>query len=91
VSLKLEQVADLTPFITEILAYGFTELWIKSLTLLKQIFQRLYEYATSHLHISVHLTILEAIRDVCKRVVKELTSWVSFVGTLLDTFVFLML
>jgi CCR4-NOT transcription complex subunit 1 len=48
------------------------------LALLKQIFQRLYEYATSHVHISVHLTILEAIRDVCKRVVKELTSWVRF-------------
>lgn len=48
-----------------------------SLVLLKQIFQRLYEHSTSHLHVLVHLTILEAIRDVCKRVGKELTSWVS--------------
>lgn len=30
----------------------------------------------------MHLTILEAIRDVCKRVVKELTSWVSFLVTI---------
>jgi hypothetical protein len=29
-------------------------------------------------HVSVHLAILESIRDVCKRVVKELTSWVIY-------------
>lgn len=42
-----------------------------------KVFKRLYENTGSHLHVSVHLAILEAIRDVCKRVVKELTSWVG--------------
>jgi hypothetical protein len=42
-----------------------------------QVFKRLYENTTSDVHVSVHLAILESIRDVCKRVVKELTSWVS--------------
>jgi hypothetical protein len=41
-----------------------------------QVFKRLYENTTSNVHVSVHLAILESIRDVCKRVVKELTSWV---------------
>ncbi len=41
-----------------------------------QVFKRLYENTTSDVHVSVHLAILESIRDVCKRVVKELTSWV---------------
>jgi len=42
-----------------------------------QVFKRLYENTTSQAHVRVHLGILESIRDVCKRVVKELTSWVS--------------
>lgn len=41
-----------------------------------QIFKRLYENAGNLLHVLVHLVLLESIRDVCKRVVKELTSWV---------------
>lgn len=41
-----------------------------------QVFKRLYENTTSQAHVLVHLGILESIRDVCKRVVKELTSWV---------------
>jgi hypothetical protein len=44
--------------------------------LARQVFKRLYENTTSNVHVSVHLAILESIRDVCKRVVKELTSWV---------------
>lgn len=39
-------------------------------------FKALYENASSNLHVSANLAILVAIRDVCKRVVKELTSWV---------------
>jgi CCR4-NOT transcription complex subunit 1 len=39
-------------------------------------FKELYENASSNLHVSANLAILVAIRDVCKRVVKELTSWV---------------
>lgn len=39
-------------------------------------FKALYENASSSLHVSANLAILVAIRDVCKRVVKELTSWV---------------
>jgi CCR4-NOT transcription complex subunit 1 len=46
-------------------------MWVGS-----QVFKRLYENTTSNVHVSVHLAILESIRDVCKRVVKELTSWV---------------
>lgn len=49
-----------------------------ALVIAQKIFQRLYEHSTSHLHVLVHLTILEAIRDVCKRVGKELTSWVIY-------------
>ncbi|KAG7644767.1 CCR4-Not complex Not1 subunit [Arabidopsis thaliana x Arabidopsis arenosa] len=41
-------------------------------------FKALYENASSNLHVSANLAILVAIRDVCKRVVKELTSWVIY-------------
>ncbi|KAL1217144.1 hypothetical protein V5N11_021478 [Cardamine amara subsp. amara] len=41
-------------------------------------FKALYENASSSLHVSANLAILVAIRDVCKRVVKELTSWVIY-------------
>ncbi|BBN05282.1 CCR4-NOT transcription complex subunit 1 [Marchantia polymorpha subsp. ruderalis] len=49
-----------------------------ALAIAQKVFKRLYENTASHLHVSVHLAILEAIRDVCKRVVKELTSWVIY-------------
>lgn len=42
----------------------------------EQVFKGLYENASNHIHVGAHLTILTAIRDVCKLVVKELTSWV---------------
>ncbi|XP_019098237.1 PREDICTED: CCR4-NOT transcription complex subunit 1-like isoform X9 [Camelina sativa] len=41
-------------------------------------FKALYENASINLHVSANLAILVAIRDVCKRVVKELTSWVIY-------------
>lgn len=41
-----------------------------------QVFKGLYENASNSLHVSAHLAILAAIRDVCKLVVKELTRWV---------------
>ncbi|XP_015889443.2 uncharacterized protein LOC107424219 isoform X1 [Ziziphus jujuba] len=44
----------------------------------KQVFKGLYENASSHIHVGAHLAILTAIRDVCKLVVKELTSWVIY-------------
>lgn len=44
--------------------------------MLKQVFKGLYENASNHIHVGAHLAILTAIRDVCKLVVKELTSWV---------------
>lgn len=48
-----------------------------------QVFRSLYENASS-LHIASHLAILAAIRDVCKLVVKELTSWVcNYINLLL--------
>lgn len=41
-----------------------------------QVFKGLYENGSNNIHASAHLAILTAIRDVCKLVVKELTSWV---------------
>ncbi|KAF6141049.1 hypothetical protein GIB67_006494, partial [Kingdonia uniflora] len=41
----------------------------------KKVFKSLYENASDSTHIRVHLAILSAICDVCKLVVKELTSW----------------
>lgn len=41
-----------------------------------QVFKVLYENASNTFHVGAHLAILIAIRDVCKLVVKELTSWV---------------
>ncbi|CAK9867154.1 unnamed protein product [Sphagnum jensenii] len=49
-----------------------------ALAIAQKVFKRLYENTTSDVHVSVHLAILESIRDVCKRVVKELTSWVIY-------------
>uniref|UniRef100_A0A7I4E1I6 CCR4-Not complex component Not1 C-terminal domain-containing protein n=1 Tax=Physcomitrium patens TaxID=3218 RepID=A0A7I4E1I6_PHYPA len=44
----------------------------------QMVFKRLYDNTTSQIHVLVHLNILESIRDVCRRVVKELTSWVVY-------------
>ena len=41
-----------------------------------QAFKSLYENASNGTHVASYLAILAAIRDVCKLVVKELTSWV---------------
>ncbi|XP_024374833.1 uncharacterized protein [Physcomitrium patens] len=49
-----------------------------ALAIAQKVFKRLYENTTSQLHVVVHLSILESIRDVCRRVVKELTSWVVY-------------
>ncbi|KAL0732249.1 hypothetical protein Bca4012_008458 [Brassica carinata] len=49
-----------------------------ALAVAQKAFKALYENASSSLHVSANLAILVAIRDVCKRVVKELTSWVIY-------------
>lgn len=49
-----------------------------ALAIAQKVFKRLYENATNILHVSAHLAILESIREVCKRVVKELTNWVVY-------------
>ncbi|XP_074578118.1 uncharacterized protein LOC141834681 isoform X2 [Curcuma longa] len=49
-----------------------------SLAIAQKVFKSLYENASNTLHIASHLAILAAIRDVCKLVVKELTSWVIY-------------
>ncbi|KAK1578369.1 hypothetical protein Q3G72_029758 [Acer saccharum] len=48
-----------------------------ALAVAQKVFQSLYENASNTLH-GAHLSILVAIRDVCKLVVKELTSWVIY-------------
>ncbi|KAH9287615.1 hypothetical protein KI387_031732 [Taxus chinensis] len=49
-----------------------------ALAIAQKVFKRLYENASNNLHVSTHITILASIRDICKRVVKELTSWVIY-------------
>lgn len=49
--------------------------WVSNASPL-QVFKGLYENASSSLRVGAHLAVLAAIRDVCKLVVKELTSWV---------------
>ena len=44
-----------------------------------QVFKGLYENGSNNIHIGAHLAILTAIRDVCKLVVKELSSWVCYI------------
>ncbi|KAF6137712.1 hypothetical protein GIB67_023646, partial [Kingdonia uniflora] len=46
-----------------------------ALAVAQKVYKSLYENASDSTHIRVHLSILSAIRDVCKLVVKELTSW----------------
>ncbi|KAL5134617.1 CCR4-NOT transcription complex subunit 1 [Glycine soja] len=42
------------------------------------VFRGLYDNASNNIHVTAHLAILTAIRDVCKLAVKELTSWVIY-------------
>lgn len=49
-----------------------------ALAVAQKVFKSLHENASNSLHVSAHLAILAAIRDVCKLVVKELTSWVIY-------------
>ncbi|XP_078446307.1 transcription regulator isoform X2 [Wolffia australiana] len=49
-----------------------------ALAVAQKVFKGLYENASNKLHVTSHLAILSAIRDVCKLVVKELTSWVIY-------------
>ncbi|KAL5812656.1 hypothetical protein ACOSQ3_027606 [Xanthoceras sorbifolium] len=49
-----------------------------ALAVAQKVFKSLYENASNALHVGAHLSILVAIRDVCKFVVKELTSWVIY-------------
>ncbi|XXG55829.1 hypothetical protein AAC387_Pa03g3406 [Persea americana] len=46
-----------------------------ALAVAQKVFKSLHENALNSIHIVSHLAILAAIRDVCKLVVKELTSW----------------
>ncbi|KAF9687700.1 hypothetical protein SADUNF_Sadunf02G0120300 [Salix dunnii] len=49
-----------------------------ALAVAQKVFKGLYENASSSFHVNACLAILAAIRDVCKLVVKELTSWVIY-------------
>ncbi|XP_068649486.1 uncharacterized protein [Aristolochia californica] len=49
-----------------------------ALAVAQKVFKVLYENASNIIHVTSHLAILAAIRDVCKLVVKELTSWVIY-------------
>ncbi|XP_057532309.1 uncharacterized protein LOC130810318 isoform X1 [Amaranthus tricolor] len=49
-----------------------------ALAVSQKVFKALYESGSNSLHIAAFIAILAAIRDVCKLVVKELTSWVIF-------------
>ncbi|XP_073064928.1 uncharacterized protein [Primulina eburnea] len=49
-----------------------------ALAVAQEAFKGLYEKAANRAHVSAHLAILAAIRDVSKLVVKELTSWVMY-------------
>ncbi|TKY68978.1 CCR4-NOT transcription complex subunit 1 [Spatholobus suberectus] len=49
-----------------------------ALAVAQKVFKGLYDNATNNIHVSAHLAILTAIRDVCKLAVKELTSWVIY-------------
>ncbi|KAI5070413.1 hypothetical protein GOP47_0014756 [Adiantum capillus-veneris] len=49
-----------------------------ALSFSQKAFKRLYENVTSTLHVATYLAVLACIRDVCNRVVKEITSWVMY-------------
>ncbi|XP_022731102.1 CCR4-NOT transcription complex subunit 1-like isoform X15 [Durio zibethinus] len=48
-----------------------------ALAIAQKVFKSLYENASNSSHVGSHISIIAAIRDVCKLVVKEVTSWVS--------------
>ncbi|KAL7203784.1 hypothetical protein ACSBR2_016943 [Camellia fascicularis] len=49
-----------------------------ALAVAQKVFKGLYENASNSTHVTAHLAILAAIRDVSKLVLKELTSWVIY-------------
>ncbi|XP_058205092.1 uncharacterized protein LOC131319013 isoform X2 [Rhododendron vialii] len=49
-----------------------------ALAVAQKVFKSLFENALNSSHVKAHIKILAAIRDVCKLVVKELTSWVIY-------------
>ncbi|KAJ4827650.1 hypothetical protein Tsubulata_008272 [Turnera subulata] len=49
-----------------------------ALAVAQKVFKGLYENASNSFHVDACLGILAAVRDVCKLVVKELTSWVIY-------------
>ncbi|KAF7147217.1 hypothetical protein RHSIM_Rhsim03G0166300 [Rhododendron simsii] len=49
-----------------------------ALAVAQKVFKSLFENASNSSHVKAHIKILAAIRDVCKLVVKELTSWVIY-------------
>ncbi|XP_020701272.1 CCR4-NOT transcription complex subunit 1 isoform X2 [Dendrobium catenatum] len=49
-----------------------------ALAVAQKVFKSLYESSSNATYVGAYLAILAAIRDVCKLVVKELTSWVIY-------------
>ncbi|KAL5999839.1 hypothetical protein ACLOJK_038126 [Asimina triloba] len=49
-----------------------------ALAVAQKVFKSLFENSSNSIHVASHLAILATIRDVCKLVVKELTSWVIY-------------
>jgi len=49
-----------------------------ALAIAQKIFKRMYEKVEYDLQIDTHIAILEHLRDVCKKVVKELTNWIIY-------------
>ncbi|XP_022731110.1 CCR4-NOT transcription complex subunit 1-like isoform X16 [Durio zibethinus] len=49
-----------------------------ALAIAQKVFKSLYENASNSSHVGSHISIIAAIRDVCKLVVKEVTSWVIY-------------
>ncbi|XP_021748044.1 CCR4-NOT transcription complex subunit 1-like isoform X1 [Chenopodium quinoa] len=87
VALKLETAlasdgreAEIQPIVSEIpqiiLRCGNRD--EAALAVAQKVFKSLYENSGNGLHIAAHLAILAAIRDVCKLVVKELSSWLIY-------------
>ncbi|XP_004306964.1 PREDICTED: CCR4-NOT transcription complex subunit 1-like [Fragaria vesca subsp. vesca] len=49
-----------------------------ALAVAQKVFKGLYENASNQIHVGAHLAMLTAIRDVCKLVFTQLTSWVIY-------------
>ncbi|KAK9910902.1 hypothetical protein M0R45_034838 [Rubus argutus] len=49
-----------------------------ALAVAQKVFKGLYENASNNIHVGAHLAMLTAIRDVCKLVFTQLTSWVIY-------------